>query len=36
MENRTWQGTAGWFRKGAGVMITLLACYFIVNPFVGT
>ncbi len=35
MENRIWQGTADWFRKGAGVMIALLGGYFIVSPFVG-
>jgi cytochrome c-type biogenesis protein len=36
MENSTWQGAGGWFRKGAGAMIFLLGLYFIVNPFIGT
>lgn len=36
MENRVWQGTADWFRKGAGVMIALLAGYFIFSPFVSS
>ena len=34
MENSTWQGAGGWFRKGAGVMISLLGLYFIISPFV--
>ena len=34
IENRTWQGTGAWFRKGAGVMICLLGFYFIISPFV--
>ena len=34
IENRTWQGTGAWFRKGAGVMICLLGLYFIISPFV--
>jgi len=34
IENRTWQGAGGWFRKGAGVMICLLGLYFIISPFV--
>jgi len=33
MENSTWQGAGNWFRRGAGVVIGLLALYFIVNPF---
>jgi cytochrome c-type biogenesis protein len=34
IENRTWQGTGAYFRKGAGVIIGLLGVYFILNPFV--
>ena len=34
IENRTWQGAGGWFRKGVGVMISLLGLYFIISPFV--
>ena len=34
IENRTWQGAGGWFRKSAGVMICLLGLYFIISPFV--
>jgi cytochrome c-type biogenesis protein len=33
LENSNWQGAAGWFRKAAGVVILVLAAYFIVNPF---
>lgn len=33
LENTRWQGAGNWFRKGAGVVIILLAAYFIVNPF---
>jgi len=33
IENRTWQGTGIWFRKGAGVVIGLLGIYFLLNPF---
>lgn len=36
MENRLWQGVGSWFRKGAGVLISLLGAYFIINPFVGS
>jgi len=32
-ENRLWQGTGNWFRKGAGVIIGFLGLYFILNPF---
>jgi cytochrome c-type biogenesis protein len=35
LENSTWQSAGNWFRKGAGVVILLLAGYFIINPFVG-
>ncbi|MBN1903859.1 MAG: sulfite exporter TauE/SafE family protein [Deltaproteobacteria bacterium] len=35
MDNSRWQGAGSWFRKGAGVVILLLAIYFIVNPFLG-
>ncbi len=35
IENQAWQRTGDWFRKGAGVMIMLLAVYFIGNPFWG-
>jgi cytochrome c-type biogenesis protein len=34
MENSTWQGAGNWFRKGAGIMIIFLGCYFIITPFV--
>ena len=34
IENRTWQGAGGYFRKGAGVVIGLLGFYFILNPFI--
>jgi cytochrome c-type biogenesis protein len=33
MENSTWQNAGKWFRKGAAVVILLLALYFITNPF---
>jgi cytochrome c-type biogenesis protein len=33
LENSQWQGAANWFQKGAGVVISILALYFIVNPF---
>ena len=33
VENSKWQGASGWFRKAAGVVILVLAAYFIVNPF---
>ena len=33
LENSTWQGAGTWFRKGAGVVISVLAVYFIVSPF---
>jgi cytochrome c-type biogenesis protein len=32
VENSTWQGAGGWFRKGAGLIICLLGLYFIINP----
>ena len=35
MENSAWQGAGTWFRKGAGVMISFLGIYFIVNPLKG-
>jgi cytochrome c-type biogenesis protein len=34
LENSRWQGAANWFRKGAGIVIGILAIYFIINPFV--
>ncbi len=33
LENSRWQGTANVFQKGAGVIISILALYFIFNPF---
>jgi len=33
VENSTWQGAGGWFRKAAGTVICLLGVYFILNPF---
>jgi cytochrome c-type biogenesis protein len=33
MENSRWQGAGNWFRKGAAVVICLIALYFIANPF---
>jgi cytochrome c-type biogenesis protein len=33
LENSRWQGAGNLFRKGAAVLITVLALYFIVNPF---
>jgi cytochrome c-type biogenesis protein len=33
MENSAWQGAGSLFRKGAGVIITILGVYFIVSPF---
>lgn len=33
VENSKWQGASGWFRKAAGVVILVLAAYFIINPF---
>jgi cytochrome c-type biogenesis protein len=35
LENSSWQNAGNWFRKGAGVVIFILAVYFITNPFVG-
>jgi cytochrome c-type biogenesis protein len=34
MENSVWQGAGVLFRKGAGIMIIFLGCYFMFNPFV--
>jgi cytochrome c-type biogenesis protein len=34
MENRAWQGTGVWFRRGAGIVIVLLGVYFILNPLI--
>lgn len=36
IENQAWQGAGTWFRKGAGVVIIILAVYFIGNPFWGS
>lgn len=36
MENSRWQGAGEWFRKGAGVVICLIALYFITSPFLST
>jgi cytochrome c-type biogenesis protein len=33
MENSRWQGAGNWFRKGAAVVICIIALYFITNPF---
>jgi len=33
IENKAWQGSSTWFRKGAGVVICLLGVYFIIKPF---
>ena len=33
LENSRWQGASSWFRKGAAVLIGVLAIYFITNPF---
>jgi cytochrome c-type biogenesis protein len=33
MESSRWQGAGNWFRKGAAVLICLIALYFITNPF---
>jgi len=30
--NHGWQRSGDWFRRGAGVVIILLAAYFIANP----
>lgn len=35
LENHAWQSTGNCFRKGAGIMIMLLAVYFIGNSFWG-
>jgi cytochrome c-type biogenesis protein len=35
IENRNWQGTGIWFRRGAGALIAVLGIYFIGNPFWG-
>jgi cytochrome c-type biogenesis protein len=32
VENSSWQGAGGWFRKAAGAVICLLGLYFIINP----
>ncbi|MFO7727336.1 MAG: cytochrome c biogenesis protein CcdA [Desulfonatronovibrio sp.] len=32
-ELRAWQGAGIWFRKGAGLLILILAVYFLLNPF---
>ncbi|MBU0995982.1 MAG: cytochrome c biogenesis protein CcdA [Proteobacteria bacterium] len=34
LENTTLQGAGNWFRKCAGVMISLLGIYFIIRPFI--
>jgi cytochrome c-type biogenesis protein len=36
MESSRWQGAGTWFRKGAAVVICLIALYFITNPFLST
>jgi cytochrome c-type biogenesis protein len=36
MENSRWQGAGNWFRKGAAVVIGIIALYFIANPFLST
>lgn len=36
LENSRWQGAGNWFRKGAGLVIGILALYFIINPFLIT
>jgi len=36
LENARWQGAGNWFRKGAGVVIVMLAAYFIINPFLSS
>ena len=36
LENSKWQGASNWFRKGAAVVICLIALYFITNPFLST
>jgi cytochrome c-type biogenesis protein len=33
LDSEGWQGAGVWFRKGAGIVIGLLAIYFILNPF---
>lgn len=33
LENSRWQGAGNLFRKGAAILIAVLAVYFIVNPF---
>lgn len=33
LENSHWQGAGTWFRKGAAVVICIIALYFITNPF---
>jgi cytochrome c-type biogenesis protein len=33
MENSQLQGAGNWFRKGAAVVICIIALYFITNPF---
>ena len=35
VENSTWQGAGGWFRRAAGAVICLLGVYFILDPFLG-
>jgi cytochrome c-type biogenesis protein len=34
IENRFWQSTGSWFRKGAGSVVLLLGIYFIIDPFI--
>jgi len=36
LENSRWQGAGTWFRKGAAVVICIIALYFITNPFLST
>jgi cytochrome c-type biogenesis protein len=36
MENSRWQGAGNWFRKGAALLISLIALYFITHPFFST
>jgi cytochrome c-type biogenesis protein len=33
LQNSRWQKAGNWFQKGAGVVIVILAVYFILNPF---
>jgi cytochrome c-type biogenesis protein len=36
IENQSWQTGGQWFRRGAGLLISLLGLYFVASPFLST